>query len=112
VPAHDAAVAGGVGQLDGQQRQLFAAAGLHQRAGRFGAQQGHVAVEDQRDAVGVVQHGHGLLHRVAGAQLRHLAHEDRPAGRGRGFDLFGPVAGDHHGAIGTHACSRVQNMLQ
>ena len=40
----------------------------------LGLDQRRVAIEDQRDAL-VGQHGHGLLHGVAGAQLRLLAHK-------------------------------------
>jgi hypothetical protein len=46
-----------------------------QRLGRARGDQRRVAVQDQGGAVLVVQHGHGLLHGVAGAQLRLLAHE-------------------------------------
>ena len=78
--AQDAAVAGGVGQFDGQQRQLLAAAGAGQRGGGVGADQRHVAVEDQRGRRAVVQRRHGLLDGMAGAELRHLAHEDQALG--------------------------------
>ena len=91
--AHDAAVAERVGQIDGQQREVLAGAGRDQRAQRLGADQRHVAVEHQRDAV-VGQHRHRLLHRVAGAELRHLAHEFALRAGERGFDGFRPVAGD------------------
>jgi hypothetical protein len=110
--AHDAAVTRRVGRLEAQQRQVLAAAGLHQGGGGAGADQRHVAVQDQRHGVGVVQRRHGLLHGVAGAQLRHLAHKHRTAGGGGGFNLVRAVAGDDDGAVCTHADSGIQNMLQ
>ena len=49
---------------------------------------------------------------MAGAALRHLACEHRRAAGQRRFDLIGTMPGDHHGAIGAYASSRIQNMLQ
>jgi hypothetical protein len=71
---HDAAVAGGVGHAEREQRQALAVALGDQGLQRGGLGQRHVSRQHQRDAV-VGQQGQGLLHRVAGAQLRLLARE-------------------------------------
>ena len=78
---------------------------------RVGFDQRHVAVEDQRGAF-VVQLRHGLLHRVAGAQLRLLAHEGEAGAGEGGLDLRGAVAGDRHGAIGLQRRGGVDDMLK
>jgi hypothetical protein len=86
-------------QLDGQQRQLGAAAGLHQRGGRCRRISGTSPLRISVMRIVVGQHGHHLLHGVAGAQLRHLAHEARAAGGDRGLDRVGAMAGDDQGAV-------------
>jgi hypothetical protein len=76
--AHDAAIARGVGQAHGQQRQLLRPAPPAMqppaRAAVAGLGQRHIAREHDHGAV-VLQLRHGLLHGVAGAQLRLLAHK-------------------------------------
>ena len=71
--AHDAAISHGVVQLQSQQCQFVAAAQVDQLAQGFDLRQRHVAAEHHHDAV-IGQHRHRLLHRVAGAELRLLAH--------------------------------------
>jgi len=98
--AHDAAVAGGVGHLDGEQGQLVARAGGDQGLQGVGLGERHIARKDNDQAV-VGQVRHSLLHSVAGAQLGHLAGELQAfaavCGAERGFDLFGAMTGDDHG---------------
>jgi hypothetical protein len=109
--AQDAAVAGGVGQIDGQQCQPLAGADLGQRPGRRAADQRHVAIEDQRCAGLVTEQRQRLQHGVSGAQLRHLAHRLHAFGQA-GFDGLGAVAGDDHRSRGGERRGGVQNMLQ
>jgi hypothetical protein len=109
--AHDAAVAARVGEGDRQQRQLRAAAGRGQRGGGGGAHERHVAVEDQRRLEALVERRQRLQHRVAGAELRLLAHEDRCTGSAP-FDLGRAMAGDDDGARRPQRGGGVQNMLQ
>ena len=72
--AHDAPVSRGVGHVHSQQRELAASAVGDQPLQGVGLNQRHVAVQNQRDAV-IWQRGHGLLHRMPGAELRLLACE-------------------------------------
>ena len=72
--AHDAAIAGGVRKIDGQQRQLVSATRRHQRTQGVDAGQRHIAREHDHDAV-IGQLRHRLLHGVAGAQLWLLSYE-------------------------------------
>ena len=116
--AHDAAVAGGVGQRDGEQRQPLATTGGHQCAQGVGLGQGHIAREDDRCAIGR-EMGHGLLHGVAGAQLRFLAHKlqikmgcSARESCGSRFYFCSTVAGDDDGAAGLQAGCLVQHMVQ
>jgi hypothetical protein len=92
-PPHrdDAAVAGGVGQLDGQQRQALPGAVVDQVARRGPLHQRHVAIEDQGGAL-VVQLRQRLLHRVAGAELRHLAREGEMRRGDGAFDFLRALA--------------------
>ena len=53
-----------------------------------------------------------VLHRVAGAQLRFLAHEGEAGAGEGGLDLRGAVAGDRHGAIGLQRRGGVDDMLK
>ena len=87
-------------------------AGLGQRSRGGGADQRHVAVEDQRGGVGVVQLRHRLLHGVPGAQLRHLARKAHAAAGQRGLHLVGPMAGDDHGARRPQIACGLQDMVQ
>ena len=75
--AHDAAVAGGVGELDRQQCQAFAAARGDERTFGRRRHERRVAVQDQRHAALVVvdERRRGLLHRMPGAELGFLPHE-------------------------------------
>ena len=62
-----------------------------------------------------LQRRHRLLHRVAGAELRHLAHALRvgqAAGSDRGFHRLGAVAGDDHRVRRPQPGGGIQNMLQ
>jgi hypothetical protein len=105
--AHDAAVgAGVVAGVHRQQRDLVLAAQRDQAPHGLGAHQRHVAVQDQRQAI-VRQQRRRLLHGVAGAQLRFLAHRLRrnfsaisaasacPVSAER-FNFRSAVAGDHN----------------
>ena len=99
-PAHNTAIAGGVGHVQGQQGQVFTAAQVQQRAQRSGLRQGHIARENQGHTV-VCQHRNGLLYGMAGAQLRFLPHKlqtQRGRGQGRqsGFHHLCTVSGNHH----------------
>jgi hypothetical protein len=119
--AQDAAVARGVGQAHGQQRQLPAGHGLrgrHQRAQRGRLRQRHVAREHDHRAV-VRQARHGLLHGVAGAQLRLLAHTfhvklacNARQSCGSRFYFCSAVAGDDDGAARLQVRRLVQHMVQ
>ena len=109
--AHDAPVAAGVGQLDGQQRQAFTAAQVHQCARGGGLDQRHVAVENQGRAR-IVQQRRRLLHRVAGAQLRHLACEAQPGRADCCFDFIGTMTGDDDGALCAETGDRLHHVLQ
>jgi hypothetical protein len=110
--AQDAAVAAGIGQLDRQQRQSFAAARARQRGGGVGADQRHVAIEDQCGRRGIVQRRQGLLDGVAGAELRLLAREHQPQAGHRGLDQPSLMPGDDHGAGCAQRSAGTQNMLQ
>jgi hypothetical protein len=59
-----------------------------------------------------VQRGHGLLHRVAGAQLRHLPHEHQVRGLGAGFHLVGAVAGHGDDPVGPQLRGGVEHVMQ
>ncbi|MPM42586.1 hypothetical protein SDC9_89252 [bioreactor metagenome] len=118
--AHDAAVAGGIGQAHRQQRQLVAARRLHQIGHRGRLREWHVTGEHYHHALIGGQLGHGLLHRMAGAELRLLAHELRvelsvrrqlecAAGR---FHLVGTVPRHHHHAARRKALRLRHHMLQ
>jgi hypothetical protein len=109
--AHDASVAERVGEIHRQQRERPAGACVGQRAQRGRADQRHVAVEDQRDAV-VRQRGHRLLDGVAGAQLGHLAHEHALVAGERRFDGVGAVARDDDAALGPERLGRGHHMAQ
>ena len=97
--AHDAAVAAGVRQVQGEQSQLTTVAKGQQRLQSVGGGQGHVARQDKRDAV-ILKLGQGLLHRMAGAQLRLLPHalqgQVHRAASQRGLHHFSTVSGNHH----------------
>ena len=56
------------------------------QGGGFG--QGHIARQHQGDAV-IGQHGHSLLHRMAGAQLGFLTHKLQGRRRGAGCGRCG-----------------------
>ncbi|MNQ79185.1 hypothetical protein D3C85_941190 [compost metagenome] len=74
--AHDAAIAGGIGQHLGQHGGALAA-GVQQALQGLGLHQRHVAVQHQGHVVLAVslEQRHGLLHRVTRALLRLLQHE-------------------------------------
>eukprot|EP01136_Pigoraptor_vietnamica_P017581 Opistho-1_new@62939 len=98
--ADDAAIARGVVEFDGQQREPFAAAGGDEGAQRVLGDERHVARQDHHGAI-VRQLRRGLLHGMAGAQLGLLARETEGGGvhgRGldRGFGLLGAVARHDH----------------
>jgi hypothetical protein len=109
--AHDAAVATGVVEHQGQQREALPATGLYQRTRRVGAHQRHVAVEDQCRAL-VVEQRQGLPHGVAGAELRFLAHAQRTRCGGHRLDLIGAIARDHQRAVRVQLSAGGQDMLQ
>jgi len=111
---NNAAIARGIGQTNGQQRQLVTAALRDQGLQGVGFGQRHVARQDHHHPI-VGQHGHGLLHRVAGAQLRLLAHtlhgQRLARGQHQRLDLIGPMAGDDHRRAGIQLRRRVQHAL-
>ena len=72
--AHDAAIARGVGKVDRQQGEIGAIAGRNQVTQSVSLGQRHIARQNNHHAV-IGQHGHSLLHGVAGAELRLLAHK-------------------------------------
>ena len=69
--AHYAAIACGVGKLDGQQRELLAAASVNQGLQGVGLGQRHIARQHHHHTI-VRQQRQGLLHRMAGTQLLRL----------------------------------------
>ncbi len=96
--AQDSAVAVGIGQLDGQQREALAAATGRQGTRRAGRDERHVAIEDQRGAAGMQQR-RGLLHGMARAELWLLAHEAQPLPGRVLFDVGSPVPCHHDDPI-------------
>jgi len=54
----------------------------------------------------------GLLHCVAGAELRHLAHEAQMRCAHGRLDFVGTVAGDHHDAVRPQSAHGAQDVLQ
>ena len=108
--AHDAAIAGGVGHVHGEQGQALARTGLHQGLQGGGLDQGHITIEHQADAV-LGQQGQGLLHRVARAQLGRLQHgvaggqaRALRVAAGGGINLLGAMAGDHDQSARPQPC--------
>ncbi len=103
---HDAALVGDdpavlqcVGRLEAEHDRGGGVVGvepLDHRAHRLGADERDVAVEHQHVAVEAGERVPRLLHRVAGAQLRRLHRELRPAGELR-FELLAQVADHDHG---------------
>ena len=79
--AHNAAVAAGIRQGQREQGQLPAVAKGQKRLQSGGLGQGHVAGQNERDAV-ILKLGQGLLHRMAGAQLRLLPNALQGQGQG------------------------------
>ena len=61
---------------------------------------------------GTVEQGCGLLHGVAGAELRLLAHEGQARRSGGVLDLGGAVPGDDDRARSPEAGGGVENVLQ
>ncbi len=109
--ADDPAVAGRVGEFDGQQRQSFAGTCRQQSLGGRAFDQRHIAIQDQRRP-SVMQQRHRLLHGMAGAVLWHLADKlDAGAGRLR-LDLVGAMPRHDDQALRRQAGSHLQNMLQ
>ena len=96
--AHDAAVAGRVGQGDGQQAQPAGAAVARRRQQplqRGGGDQRHVAIEHQCGR-GLVQQGGRLLHRMARPELRRLHHELQAGTVGEGGAHRVGAVSHHH----------------
>ena len=112
--AHDAPVAGWVVERDGQQSQVLSCTRVDQGLQGVGLGQGHIAREHHHDAI-VWQVRHRLLHRVAGAQLRHLAREfEARIAIGLlecAFDLIGAVARDHNGVARIELVRGVDHMV-
>ncbi|MNS86492.1 hypothetical protein D3C72_1203980 [compost metagenome] len=113
--AHDAAIAGGVGQHFRQHGGALAA-GVQQALQGFGLHQRHVAVQHQGHVVLAVsiEQRHGLLHRVARALLRLLQHEVqkiRLAFKSL-FDAVRAVAHHNDDARGFQLARAVQHMSQ
>ena len=116
--AHNAPVAGGVFHFQRQQCQVFASAGRNQLAQRVGLGQRHIAGQHHHGSV-VTQGGHRLLHGVAGAQLRLLAHKfhakcafcARVACAGC-FYFYSAVAGNHDHLARLQGACGVNHMLQ
>ena len=119
--AQDAAVASGVGQLDGQQRQLPAGHGLRcrdQSAQGVWLGERHVARQHDHRAI-LAQVRHRLLHGVAGAKLRLLAHKLKVktaysacCACGGSFYFHSTVAGDDRGAARLQMRRLPQHMVQ
>ena len=111
---HDAAIPRGVGKVDGEQRQLVCAALSDQRLQGIRLSQRHIARQNHHHPI-IGQRGHGLLHGVAGAQLRLLAHaldgQRLARGQQQRLDLVSPVAGDDHRRAGVQLRCCVQYML-
>ena len=128
---HDAAITGGVGHLQGQEGQTAGVVGVlvftglaggNKLAQGVGPGQWHIAREHQHQRV-VGQQRQRLLHGVAGAELRFLAHTLNRQGnagfiraRGHrdqaGLHLVSPVAGDHHHLTRRQLGRRVHHMAQ
>ncbi len=84
---------------------------LGHRAQRFGFHERHVAIKHENIAVEILDRIFGLLHGVAGAQLRLLYAVGRALAQLR-FDLFAPRAHDHHAAARLQCLGARQQMLQ
>ena len=110
----NASVAGGVCQIDGEQRQLLATAQRHQGLQGIGPGQGHIARQHQHHTV-IPQGGDSLLHRMPCPELGLLTHALHRQGLGRGqhhrLDLLSPMTSDHHGRAGVQLGGRVEHML-
>ena len=112
---HDAPVAGGVGQIHRQQRQVLAGAqrdqGLQGRCPR----QRYIPRQNEHLPV-VRQRRYRHLHRVAGAKLRFLPHKMQSGLAGKrgqsGLHLRRAVASDHHHRTGMQRLCRRQHMAR
>ena len=111
--AHDAAVAGRIGELRRQQREAVGAGAREQRAQRLGAQQRHVAVEHQH-LVRIGNRGHRLLQRVAGAELLALLRpvQRSDAARTARAHALAAVAVDHVDRFGRELRGQLEHMRQ
>ena len=109
--AHDAAVALRLGEVDREQAEGTGLGRLDQGLQAGGADQRHVAVEHQ-GAAARRQQRRGLLHGMAGAQLRLLAREAGAARRHRGLHFGGAMAGDHRDLRCPQAAYGIEDMLQ
>ncbi len=111
-PAHDAAIARGVVQAGGQQRdggvalRLLAQQVLEQLAG----QQRDVAHGDQHVARLRRHAAEAATHRIGGAQLGLLAHR-RHAVMERGLDLLGAEADHHHRMLDAGGRQRIEHVV-
>ena len=110
--AHDAAITGGVHQVDRKDGQLAARGRIHQRLERFRAGERHIAIQHQGEVVGagVGQQRQGLHDRMPGAQLRLLLGEI-DVGRDQCLaHRLAAVAVDHHDAPRVEAARRIHHM--
>jgi hypothetical protein len=99
--AHDAPIAGRVGEFDRQQADPRPRAVDQSREG-FGPHQRHVAVQNQRRPV-VLEQRRRLLHRMSGTELRLLQNQLQVAAvRYSRAHPIGPVA-DHRDYVGRGA---------
>ena len=109
--AHDAAITRGVRHGQRQQCQALARTLRDQGLQGLWPGQGHIARQDHGDAV-IRQHRHRLLHRMAGAQLRHLAHKlQARLPRQSRLDRLCAMPRDGHNAAGRQTLRGVNDML-
>ena len=109
---HHAAVAGGVGHMLRQQRELAALGGLGQALQGGGLHQWHVAVQDERGHV-VDQHRDGLGHRMARAQLGGLQGPLHVGLPGKcGLDLLAAMTIHHHQPLRVEGAGGIDDMAE
>ena len=109
--AHDAAVAAGIVERDGEHAVAASARAVGQRLQRAGARERHVAVQHQRGH-GRIEQRQRLLHRVAGAELLLLHGELDVRRRYCLPHGFGAMTDHHDQTCGLERACSVDDMSE
>ncbi len=109
--AHDAAIAAGVVECDGENAVAVPARAIGQRLQRAGARERHIAVQHQR-GFGRIEQRQRLLYRVAGAELLLLRGELDVRRSYRLTHGFGAMTDHHDQTLGFKRASRVDDMSE